>query len=297
ARPEPPLLTAPAPDPTGDGAPDTVRFVVHRWTATELTRRTAPRGGESAGKGGAGAWTAAHQQAATYWQWRVTAWPQCRCADVHDLLEARHHYLAAGSLDAANKVSEQACTTLENRGAWDHATSIAFDMLRRLPDAHPRQTAWIHQLGNLSYRRRDYAEAERRYTLARTIFERLGDHAGMAGSYHNLGSLAYERGDYAEAERRYIQSRTIFERFGDHAGMAGSYHNLGVLAYERGDYAEAERRYIQSRTIFERFGDHAGMASSYHNLGALAYERGDYAEAERRSTLALTIAQRLADPP
>ena len=38
----------------------------------------------------------AHRQAAAYWRWRVRVWPQDPAADVHDLLEARHHLLQAG---------------------------------------------------------------------------------------------------------------------------------------------------------------------------------------------------------
>ena len=48
----------------------------------------------------------AHRQAAAYWQWRVQAWPQDQAADVHDLLEARHHLLQAGDTDAAGQVTE-----------------------------------------------------------------------------------------------------------------------------------------------------------------------------------------------
>ena len=81
-----------------DGEP---RFFVHRWTATELAGRAAREPGQRL--------AGAHRQAAAYWQWRVRAWPQDKAADVHDLLEARHHLLQAGDTEDADQVTEQAC--------------------------------------------------------------------------------------------------------------------------------------------------------------------------------------------
>jgi len=217
-------------------------WVVHRWTASELSRRLAHLDGTPSGVAGAtaaGGWTAAHQRAAGYWQWRVEVWPQDPDADVHDLLEARYHHLAVGDLNAADEVSGQACVALEGRGAWDHASSIAADTLQRFPDEHPRRAVWIHHLGILAQARGDFAEAERRYTQALTTFEQVGDQAGMADSDHELGRLAQARGDYAEAERRYTQALTINERIGNQAGIATTYSLLGILGTARGQITQA----------------------------------------------------------
>ena len=64
---------------------------MHRWTATELAGRAAREPGPRL--------AGAHRQAAAYWQWRVRVWPQDKAADVHDLLEARHHLLQAGDIE------------------------------------------------------------------------------------------------------------------------------------------------------------------------------------------------------
>jgi tetratricopeptide (TPR) repeat protein len=268
--------------------PDTGRLFVHRWTADELARR----------------WTAdghvedlatAHLQAAAYWRWRVDVWPQNKHADVHDRLEARHHHLAAGDLDAAVEVTEHVCLQLQTWGAWDQESSLIHDMLDRLPPDHPRRPAWLHHLGILAQDRGDYAEAQRRYEQSLEIKERLGDQAGASKSYGQLGILAFLRGDYAEAQRRYEQALEIMERLGDQAGASTSYHQLGMLAQARGDYAEAQRRYEQSLEIDERLGDQAGASKVYHQLGMLAQDRGDYAEAQRRYEQSLEIKERLGD--
>jgi len=273
---------------SGTAGEEGVRFFAHRWTASELDRRLtdADRAAEL---------TEAHDRAAGYWQWRVSVWPQGRPADVHDLLEARHHLLAADEVERAGQMTEMACSTLHVLGSWDEEAALIHDTLSRLPESSERRAAYIHQLGRLAQDRGDYAEAEQRYQQALQIHEQLGSQADVAGSYHQLGIVAQHRGDYAEAEQRYQQALQIRERLGNQADMSGSYHYLGWLAQLRGDYAEAEQRYQQALQINEQLGDQTGMSGSYHHLGWLAQLRGDYAEAEQRYQQSLQISERLGN--
>jgi hypothetical protein len=84
------------------------RFFVHRWTATELAAQAAATGTAGLER--------AHRQAAAYWRWRIQVLPQNRAADVHDLLEARHHLLAAGDTEDAGEVAEWVCSQLHTWG-------------------------------------------------------------------------------------------------------------------------------------------------------------------------------------
>ena len=155
-------------------------------------------------------------------------WPQDKAADVHDLLEARHHLLQAGDTEEAGQVTEGICLQLDTWGAWEQEAALIHDTLARLPSGSPRRAAHIHHLGILAQARGDYAEAARQYQRSLDINERLGDQAGMATSYHQLGMLAQDRGDYAEAARQYQRALDIAERLGDQAGMASSYQELGI---------------------------------------------------------------------
>jgi Tetratricopeptide repeat len=146
---------------------------VHRWTASELERRWHRQGHDDQLR-------LAHAQAAEYWLWRIEVWPQDRDADIHDMLEARRHLLAADETDKAGHITERACARLEVIGAWDHETALIHDALARRPDS-PRRAAWLHQLGNLALLQGDHVEAERRYQQSLTISEELGDRAGAAG--------------------------------------------------------------------------------------------------------------------
>jgi len=262
-------------------------YFVHRWTASELAGRDDRDQAQ---------WPAqAHRRAAAYWRWRVEVWPQDKAADIHDLLEARHHHLQAGDIEDAGQVTEWICSQLYTWGAWDQEASLIHDTITRLPAGSDHLSAWIHELGMLAQDRGDYDEAARQYRAALDIFERLGNQAGLAGGYHQLGNVAYLRGDYDEAARQYRASLAINERLGNQAGMASSYHQLGMLAQDRGDYDEAARQYRASLDINERLGNQAGMASSYHQLGILAQDRGDYDEAARQYRASLAINERLGN--
>ncbi len=151
----------------------------------------------------------AHRQAAAYWQWRVRVWPQDKTSDVHDLLEARHHLLAAGDTEDAGQVTEWISHQLHTWGAWDQEASLIHDALTRLPADSPRRGGHVLQLGVLARARGDYDEAARQYQHALDISEGLGDQAGMASSYYSIGLIAQDRGDYDEAARQYQRALDI----------------------------------------------------------------------------------------
>jgi tetratricopeptide (TPR) repeat protein len=269
------------------GAENDRRYFVHRWTATELARRAAASD--------PGQLALAHRQAAAYWLWRVQEWPQDKAADVHDLLEARHHLLQAGDTEEAAGVTEGICLQLQTWGAWDQETALIHELISELPADSRRQGTWTGQLGNVAYLRGDYAAAARQYQKAIGILERLGDQAGMATSYHQLGMLAQRQGEYEEAARQYQRSLDIEEQMGDQAGIAATYHQLGNVAYLRGDYAGAGAQYRRSLDIEEGLGDQAGMAASFGQLGMLAHDEENFEEAARQYQRALDTFKRLGD--
>jgi tetratricopeptide (TPR) repeat protein len=211
--------------------PDTGSLFVHRWTASELARQWRATGWDDQ-------LTQAHRDAAQYWRWRVQVWPQDRQADVHDLLEARHHHLQAGDLDPANQVTEWAASELEVQGAWDQEAALIQDMLTRLPTNHPRRPAWYHQLGILAQLRGDYVEAERRYRQSLQIFEELGDLAGIASSSSQFGLLCSEQGRSADAVGLHVRALSLRLRLGvpqagfDVRALAGLRARLGTQAFD-----------------------------------------------------------------
>ena len=275
-----------------DGASQAPRFFVHRWTAAELVQKAAIGRDSRLGQ--------AHHRAASYWQWRAEVWPQNADEDVHDLLEARHHLLAAGETENAIKLSERVVLQLGTIGARDDEESIIHDTLARLPEDSPLLAKWIQELASLAFNRGDYAEANRHSQRCLQIGKRLGDQATMAAASDLLGLVAQCRGNNIEAERRFRGSLRIRRRLGHQAGIAASYIHLGRLAKDSGDYTTAERHYQHSLEIFEQLGSLrrsslAGMAATHKELGILLQHRGEYTDAERHYQQALKIYKRLED--
>jgi len=175
---------------------DTPQVFVDRRTAGALHRdlTAVGRGGEV---------TRAHQCAAEYWQWRAAAWPQDRHADLHDLLEGRHHLHEAGNNDQAGALTEVVCAQLHAWGELDHEAALIRETLAWLPAGSPLRAAWTQEIGKIAQVQGNYAEAERHYQQSLEMSAGVGDTAAVSRSLHRLGILAQARGDYAEAERRY----------------------------------------------------------------------------------------------
>jgi tetratricopeptide (TPR) repeat protein len=178
---------------------------VEAWLASELHRLLAAAG-RSADL------TDAHRRAAQYWQWRSAAWPQGRRADMHDLLEARHHLFDAGDSDQASVLTEAVCAQLHAWGDLGREAALIQETLDRLPTRSAGRAAWIHELGRIAEVRGDHGDAERLYQQALDIFATAGDRTGVSRSYHSLGVLAQAKGDYAKAEHRYLQSAEAAEQ-------------------------------------------------------------------------------------
>lgn len=260
---------------------------VHRWTATELHRywRGLSRAEEL---------RLAHQGAATHWLWRTDvlsakSYPN-HVYDIHDLLEARHHHIAAENIDDAGYLTELVTTRLDVTGAWDHAAALLLDSITRLPGS-PLRPTFLNRLGHIAHRRGDLAEAERRYSAALAAALELDDTDQTARTHQTIGRLAQDRNDLARADYHYKQAITIFSALNREEALAGGYYNLGMLAHLRGDLDDAKDHYIKARTIFEKARDWRNLANVHGQLGRIALTQGDLAQAEQDLALSLTLSK------
>ena len=129
--------------------------------------------------------TAAHRRAADYWLSRVASLQQDRKADVHDLLEARHHLLAADDARQAEAVTQGICDQLHAAGEFDSEAGLIRDTLIWLPYESPRRAAWVHALGKAAQMQGDNSAA-RLYRQALDLFSQLGDSTGIANVSQDL---------------------------------------------------------------------------------------------------------------
>ena len=273
---------------SADGS--SAQWFVHRWTASAMERQE-----ELAVETAEEDKVARHRRAAAYWMWHYRTAAQSREADVNDLMECYAHFGEAEDVEQSDDAAQRAANILNLIGRWDDEWRLINRQFQNPRLSKSRQAIWHHQLGVLAQDRGDYDTAHDRYQQALSIFEELGDRAGIAATYHQLGILAHDQSDYNTAHNRYEQSLHIEEELGNRAGMATSYQALGVLAQDRGDYNTAHDRYQQSLTIFEELGDRANMANTYHQLGTLAQTRGDYNTAHTRYQQSLTIEEELGN--
>ena len=212
---------------TGGSSP---QWFVHRWTASTMEHQE-----ESAVETAEEDKAERHRRAALYWMWHYQATAQSREADVEDLLECHAHFGEAGDVEQSDNIAQYAASILDLIGRWDDERKLANRQLQNTRLSKSRQATWYYQLGVLAQARGDYGTAHTYYQRALTIFEALGDRAGMAATYHQLGILAHDQSDYNTAHTRYQQALTIFEELDDRVNIAKVRRNLDILAQDQND--------------------------------------------------------------
>ncbi|MCW2912968.1 MAG: Tetratricopeptide 2 repeat protein [Actinomycetia bacterium] len=262
-------------------------FVVHRWTAGTLTHP---------GLTGPGRLAAAHRSAAEFWEWRVgNRGRSQQQQEVMELLEVRFHRHAAGDLDEAAGATDRMSQRLRLWGAWGWEEQLHRETVSWFVDGSRGQAVGFHELGLIAGLRGEYEQALDWYRKSLTIYEELGDRAGLAGGYHQFGIIAQHRGEYEQALDWYRRSLTIHEELGDRAGIANGYHQFGNIALLGGEYEQALDWYRKSLTIHEELGGRADVASGYHHLGMIAQLRGEYEQALDWYRKSLTINEELGN--
>ena len=98
-----------------------------------------------------------------------------------------------------------------------------------------------------------YAEAQRAYESALTVFERNHDATGISTCYNNLGSVCYARQDFAAALAWYEKDLDLSDARGAWMDKAATLHNLGHVALEQQEYAQAGEYFRRSRELYAAF--------------------------------------------
>jgi predicted ATPase/DNA-binding CsgD family transcriptional regulator len=147
--------------------------------------------------------------------------------------------------------------------------------------------------GALAFLQCDYPAATERLSKARSIYEEIGDQAGLAATVTRLGSVAREQGRYADARRLHEESRALYAHLGDAAGVASSQLYLGFAAWLSGDAVRAAALCRQALAAFEAAGRRHETASARMNLGVALRMTGALAESGRQLQASLDISREL----
>jgi tetratricopeptide (TPR) repeat protein len=263
---------------------------VHRWTATELARRLSEAGRDAE-------IVEAHRKAGDYWSWRVQEWPQGMRDDLHDAIEARHHYLEAGEIERADQETAIACGLLRQEGAWDDQEMLIRETIEYLQTGCDSEIDWLGELGAIALNRGELDKARDLFRQVLSSSEKNEISRSIGVTYHSLGQIAEIRGEISEAEKWYRKSLALSEELDEEIGIASNHHQLGSLALARGDSKGAEEEYGVALEIVERLNYLPGISSGLHQFGILARDRDDLDEAERLYRRSLSIEERLSNKP
>ena len=122
-----------------------------------------------------------------------------------------------------------------------------------------------------------------------------GATAERALALFGAGGLAVFQGDAEAAEVFDRESLSIYERLGDRAGMARATVHLAVAADQRGDTDRARELYQRALGAYRELGEERGAATALNNLGGVERNQGDYRTAVGHWEAALELARRGGD--
>jgi CHAT domain-containing protein len=135
----------------------------------------------------------------------------------------------------------------------------------------------------------EYAEAERHYGMAQSLYRRAGDQVGEAEAREGSASLLIKRQQYAQAQSQ-LEAIVRSEVAADARRPAAlSRLVLGYVREQRGDTLGARRLITMARDSLHTLGDAVGEAAAWVGLGGLDLDRRSplAAEAEYRRGLAV----------
>ena len=176
----------------------------------------------------------------------------------------------------------------------------------------------------------DHVRASALHRAALTLWQQLGDTAGVAESLLGLGAAARARGDALEAEQLLAESLSIarqadaaltaaralrqlamaarasgrveaadalaaealasFQALGEQHQAGHAFDLIGQVASDRGDYARAVQAHDRGLALLDAAGCQEGVVDALVHLGRAEYERGDRAGALRFCAESLRLA-------
>jgi DNA-binding SARP family transcriptional activator/tetratricopeptide (TPR) repeat protein len=137
-------------------------------------------------------------------------------------------------------------------------------------------------------------EAERRWTEAARLADRIGHRAREAAVWSNLGLLAVRRDSHREARTAFERSLALRRSAADRLGQATVRLHLGQLEAATGAWAAASDHLEAAVAAFEGPGDVEGRSMAMSAWSELASQQGDARRGQRRALEALGLARRAA---
>ncbi|MDX6304594.1 MAG: hypothetical protein QOI77_1563 [Blastocatellia bacterium] len=153
----------------------------------------------------------------------------------------------------------------------------------------------LNGLAAVYMRRYEEDEAERALRPALELSRQSGYTAGEASSLLIL-SEQQNYHDHVLALQTAQQALTLWTKLGDKAGMAGTYAEMGEIYLAQNLLAEATQNYDTARQLWGELNNPGEQAGALIGLGFVEYRRGEWQQAIKFHTEAQALIDDRAEP-
>jgi serine phosphatase RsbU (regulator of sigma subunit)/Tfp pilus assembly protein PilF len=149
--------------------------------------------------------------------------------------------------------------------------------------------------GLVAYYKGELKEAERNYTEAIRLANKINNLKLLGRAYQNMGLVYDDRSDFDKATSYYFMALDIFEKLHDENNAAHALNNIGIV-YESQNKLDLSLDYHRRSLAKERIvGDKGGIASSLTNIGLIMKKRGNMDSSMYYYSESLKLREELED--
>jgi tetratricopeptide (TPR) repeat protein len=210
---------------------------------------------------------------------RTEPWIERLLAERESLLDAVHHFLNAGDVDAATELAANAWRVWMVARDIDGGRQFLVPVLDAGGAPRDRALA-LYGDGLFAFWQGKGKQARERNEAALVAAEASDDDEALALAHLGLSRVAIDEGDHERARAHAVQARELARDLGPAMGQA-PLHMHAQAARQAGDYDEAAALFEQSLELNRRIGDTGMVDVELHNLGSVELRRGNLDEAER----------------
>ncbi len=130
---------------------------------------------------------------------------------------------------------------------------------------------------------------------AKSIYESVGDRAGISRAVHNLGTIAVASGKLNEAEQQFESAAAIRRSIQDNFGLGRAINNLALIRELKGDLDGALPLYLESLSIARKIDDKSSIGNALANIGSVYRSQGRIGDAKKSFEEALAVHRSIGD--
>jgi CHAT domain-containing protein/tetratricopeptide (TPR) repeat protein len=156
----------------------------------------------------------------------------------------------------------------------------------------------VNALGTRALRHQMYAEYDLAFhyiDLQRAVAERIGDQAGIAGSWLNDGIVRHSQDDYEASLAPILKALALYEASGNKRGIALAEENVSNVYRALGDHRRAFDFAQKSLRLSEETKNRRGMMDALSELGNIYGHQNNAEQAFAHKEKAMAIAEELGD--